>query len=105
MVKAKVKRRLVSKGGSVIEAGDIVDVSMYSGSDGRVILQSDGCRIIIRSDSCYDKLEGFMKEPSMRVLGRWVDDGIAKSIRGKRVEPDGHDSDGFPSWLLVLGII
>lgn len=96
----------MSNGGCVIEAGETVVISMYSGSDGRVILQPDhDRRIIVRSDSCYDKLEGFTKEPSMRTLKRWVDDGIAKSIRGKRVEPDGYDSEGFPSWLLVLGII
>ena len=27
------------------------------------------------------------------------------SITGEDVEPDGHDSHGFPSWLLALGMI
>jgi len=32
-------------------------------------------------------------------------DGTCESISGEAVEPDGHDCDGFPSWLLALGLI
>ena len=30
-------------------------------------------------------------------------DGFCPSITGQDVEPDGHDSHGFPSWLIALG--
>lgn len=48
---------------------------------------------------------GFKKPPKSAALEKMVFDGIAKSITGKRVEPDGIASDGSPSWLLVLGYI
>jgi hypothetical protein len=31
-------------------------------------------------------------------------DGFCPSITGEDVEPDGHDSHGFPSWLIAIGI-
>lgn len=45
------------------------------------------------------------KEPSIKTMEKWSDNGIAMSMLGKRVEPDGYDSDGSPSWMLVVGII
>jgi hypothetical protein len=45
------------------------------------------------------------KEPSLNSLERWSNDGVCKSIGGKRVEPDGTDENGAPSWLLALGMI
>lgn len=47
----------------------------------------------------------FGKVPSLATLEKWSDDGIARSVTGKRVEPDGFDSMNGPSWLLVLGLI
>lgn len=47
----------------------------------------------------------FFKEPSLRTLEKWSSDGIAKSVTGHRVEPDGYGPDGSPSWLLALGLI
>lgn len=43
--------------------------------------------------------------PINRTLEKYIYDGICKSINGKTVEPDGVDSDGFPSWLIVMGMI
>lgn len=50
-------------------------------------------------------LPKFNKVPSERVLSTYVDSGIAKTVLGNKTEPDGHDSFGAPSWLLVLGLI
>lgn len=47
----------------------------------------------------------FMATPSEKTLMKWSDDGIAKSVTGARVEPDGYGPDGSPSWLLALGLI
>ncbi len=44
-------------------------------------------------------------KPLLTTLDRWVNDGIAKSIDGCKVEPDGTCQHGAPSWLLVLGYI
>lgn len=43
------------------------------------------------------------KAPTMKTLEKWISDGIAKTVTGCRVEPDGIGPDGSPSWLLVLG--
>ena len=45
------------------------------------------------------------KPPGMSVMARWDEDGIAKSVLGHKVEPDGWDFEGSPSWLLVVGMI
>lgn len=45
------------------------------------------------------------KMPSVSTLKRYSFDGIAKSMMNKRIEPDGYDEFGSPSWLLVAGVI
>ena len=50
-------------------------------------------------------LAGFRKCPTLRTLERWSNDGIARSVLNQKVEPDGWDQFGSPSWLLVYGII
>ena len=41
----------------------------------------------------------------MNTLEKWSSDGVAKSVTGQRVEPDGWGVDGAPSWLLAIGVI
>jgi hypothetical protein len=55
--------------------------------------------------NAYKWIKGFKAPPSNQTMEKWMDDGIAQSVTGKRVEPDGYDSDGFPSYLIVLGLI
>lgn len=43
--------------------------------------------------------------PSEEELQRINLDSVCPSITGYDVEPDGHDPDGAPSWLLILGFI
>jgi hypothetical protein len=45
------------------------------------------------------------KQPSISSLSRWDSNGNCKSIMGETVEPDGIDSYGSPSWLIVKGLI
>lgn len=45
------------------------------------------------------------KEPSLRTMEKWVDDGIARATDGCRVEPDGTCEHGCESWLLKMGLI
>ena len=46
-----------------------------------------------------------IKIPSMKTLEKWSEEGYAKSVGGKTVEPDGWDSEGTPSWMILLGMI
>ena len=41
----------------------------------------------------------------MKTLEKYSLDSVAKSVTGKRCEPDGYAEDGSPSWLLALGMI
>ncbi len=45
------------------------------------------------------------RAPTVATMERWSNDGVARSVLGKLVEPDGHDEHGSPSWLLALGLI
>ena len=46
-----------------------------------------------------------VKLPSQRTMEKWVQDGIAKTPCGCKVEPDGTCSHGKESWLIILGLI
>ncbi len=51
------------------------------------------------------RYRAIIKNPSMRTMEKWSDDGIAKSVFGNKCEPDGYGEHGEPSWLLAIGII
>jgi hypothetical protein len=53
----------------------------------------------------HQYVTGVNKPPSMRQLEKWSDEGMAKSVTGARVEPDGTGPDSSPSWLLVYGVV
>lgn len=51
------------------------------------------------------EMQMFFKAPTVATLQRWSDGGFAKTVTGKKTEPDGYGTDGSPSWMLVLGMI
>ena len=52
------------------------------------------------------RYESVVQPPSEDEVGQMVfDSKNCSSIGGHDVEPDGHDPEGFPSWLMVLGIV
>jgi len=51
------------------------------------------------------RVSSAFRAPSVSTLEKWSNDGVCKSVLGKRVEPDGEDENGSPSWLLALGLI
>jgi len=57
----------------------------------------------------YDALpqwaKGVKTIPGIRTLEKWSNDGVAKTVDGQRIEPDGTADNGAPSWLIVLGLI
>ncbi len=59
----------------------------------------------INLKNAYKWLKGFKAPPSDKTIAKWMDEGIAMTVTGKRVEPDGIGPDGSPSWLIVLGMI
>ena len=61
-------------------------------------------KMVVQNQNLYKYVRGVSKPPSDLSLEK-MSDGAAKSVLGKRVEPDGYDEYGSPSWLLVLGYI
>ena len=58
-----------------------------------------------RHDAYRVRVKNAFNPPSVEELEEAVSDGACDSVLGNRVEPDGWDSDGSPSWLLALGLI
>jgi len=87
MVKTK-KYFILRKGGEIVGSvrslKEGVDVDKY---------------VADRSANGYT-VEWCGKPPSIKSMENWMFDGVAKSIHGKRVEPDHPES-----WLRVLGYI
>jgi hypothetical protein len=107
-MKTTTKKMLKSKKGTVIYSGETVeirfDVKLKDGTIADSIFSintEDGRKINIRNPKGVLK----MRVPSLKTLERWSFDGIAESVFGERVEPDGHDQYGSPSWLLFFGYI
>ena len=44
-------------------------------------------------------------EPDVDQLQEWENDGGCEALDGCWVEPDGHCSHGYPSWLIYMGLI
>lgn len=65
----------------------------------------DGRTVNIPFGMAYKCFIGFPKPPTTATLERWSFDGVAMSLDGFRVEPDGMSPNGLPSWLLALGMI
>ena len=101
-----LKKKLSLKDGTVIEAGEKGTLRFNEQTPRQAVVDFDvrpntklGCRLL---GDYFGR--PFMKEPSMKALEN-MGDGIAKSVTGKKVEPDGYGPDGSPSWLLALGMI
>lgn len=43
--------------------------------------------------------------PSLNMMEKWIDNGVACAIDGCRVECDGVCEHGFPSKMLAMGLI
>jgi len=113
------KRDIRVKNGDVIPKGTPVEVVFqghrhpkgatvallrvrFTGQSGRDYQQEPMSTAIA---NLPNSVTGISKAPSIRLLEKWSNDGIAMTPTGKRVEPDGYGPDESPSWMLVLGMI
>ena len=60
---------------------------------------------IARIEMASTWLKGFKKVPSITTLSKQANNGIVTTCLGTKVEPDGWDYNGAPSWALVVGVI
>lgn len=99
MKTVKAYKTLTLKDGGTINKGEAFNLtSVFSDTIGVFTRIRDGREMKLRFRS-------LLKAPTMNTLERWSNDGIAKSVLGAQVEPDGHGPDGEPSWMLALGMI
>jgi hypothetical protein len=83
------------KTGRIVPKGTLIIQWCVNGDHGRCLTE---CGAVIRCTSAF-------KAPSIATMESWDARGIARSVAGCNVEPDGYDEHGSPSWMLVLGII
>lgn len=95
-METKLYKEIKLKNGDILEKGLPVFVKPI---DDRI------CSVRV---ACMDyrlRYSAVFNPPSMEELEEWSYDGVVESVSGESVEPDGHDSLGFPSWLLAFGLI
>ena len=88
-----------------IPANAKVHLDFSSKFSSRVFVTYNGETKISRLITAHTKFTGISKPPTLRTLENRCNDGVSKSVTGKKVEPDGYGYEGSPSWELVIGII
>lgn len=104
--KAKMKKDTRNKRGIEFKRGEDVVINWLEETPQMTyIIKQDGNRLRVKSEWAYHFVTGVNKTPSINQMERWDNEGYSKSMLGKKVEPDGFDPNGSPSWMLVIGII
>lgn len=106
MINCKFKKTIHLKDGFIIDEGANILVRFIN--DGNTLelhVPNRDKEVKVKTRIAHNFLTKFTKEPSIRTLFNWSNTGIAKSVTGKKCEPDGYGNDGSPSWMLVLGVI
>ena len=101
-LKVSVKEVIKTKSGIIFKVGEIVTCIP---SNNFVLIESEDkkCRIPYTKANKY--LTKFTKEPSLKTLEKHSLSGITKTPIGNKVEMDGCDMYGFPSWFIINGLI
>lgn len=95
-MKKKLFRDIKLKTGFTLQKGLVVTVQP---------LNNELCEVFVGDQVYKLRYQSVFKAPSIKTLMKQEFDGVCKTPAGKRVEPDGHDSEGYPSWLLIAGVI
>lgn len=102
VLSVSVKKTITTKGGTVFN----VDEKVICKPENNFLIISNGdkkCRLPYSKAYLY--LTKFKKEPSLNSLEKQALSGITTTPIGNKVETDGNDVYGFPSWLIINGII
>ena len=94
----KLHKTVTLKDGTILEKGTLIEFVKHSSMETVGIWNVQGVERKMRYRTV-------IKQPSVRSLEKWSDDGICDSVFGARVEPDGYGPQGEPSWLLAIGLI
>lgn len=97
-MKAKTEKSVTTKSGEVLPKGSPVS---FVGEDAPHVCLVQGVRL----EPYRVRITSVFQSPSLEELEEQSNDGVCDSILGERVEPDGYDEHGSPSWLLALQLI
>ena len=92
------KRQINLKDGTEIPKGTVLEYVRHGIVVSCGVFRMGEREIVMRYRS-------LVKEPSVATLEKWSENGIAKSVFGAKVEPDGYGQHGEPSWMLAAGLI
>lgn len=95
------------KSGVVIPVGEKISLTFQrDGEHGlfTMIIKYNDQEFKVRNYRIFNYLKG-VRIPSEKTLWKWSEDGVCKSVFGHKIEPDGVDHQGSPSWLLLIGLI
>ena len=95
-MKKKLFKDINLKSGFILQKGLVVTVHP---------LNDSLCEVFVGDQVYKLRYQSVFKTPSIKTLEHQEWDGVCKTPAGKKVEPDGYDPDGFPSWLRILGVI
>ena len=99
------RKEIKLKDGTVIPASTPITIRFKGNGSCYAVITTPTRDFITHARNLPSFAKGISKCPSMAELERQSNDGICDSVLGERVEPDGWDCHGSPSWLLVLGVI
>jgi hypothetical protein len=103
-MRTTLRKSITFKDGTIWEAGQDVIIEVKKESPSRAILCLNGAPKTVRSASLHKWFDEFISF-NMDDLEGAVMDCSCPSLTGVEIEPDGWDSDGFPSILLAAGVI
>ena len=72
-------------------------------NEGIVVIDATGDSFRIGWTRAHKYFNEVMEPPTFEELEEFVSDGVSDSVFGERVEPDGYDERGGPSWLMAMG--
>lgn len=91
------------KSGDIIPAGtEVVILPIRNATERRS--HPFRCLVLHNGKEYSTSYTSVIEPPSEDEVEDMMFDSIVPSIGGYDVEPDGYDPDGFPSWLLALGL-
>ena len=106
IMQSEVKKDIILKDGRTFRKGSHATIEFINeGFKNYMVVTINGDSFKTSPRNGHKNLTGFCKPPSMNKLEAWSFDCVARSVTGKRCEPDGFGCDNSPSWLLVLGYI
>jgi len=106
---ARVKKSFrIKNSGLVVSKGTLCTVRFGTlegqwviRASGIVSGESIGCPGLVEFSMLTRKVEWFYDRPPVEELEEAYESGGSISVLGERVEPDGFDEFGSPSWLMV----